>query len=200
MIKINLLRNMGLDAAQSGGMAAAGIVAVDYQKQAAMRIAAILAIPLLLYAYESVSISGLKEELAAIQANTNKVNQEKAAYGDAGPKVEKYTKEQAKIDEHLKVIRGIAKNRLREVKAFNVLENDLPPQVWLEKISLEDSTVRVEGYSNNEEGVRTFFDKLENSPFFSGFQPQGQSQETVNGFKAIKFVVEFRVGREAPGE
>lgn len=200
MIKINLLRNMGLDAAQTGGMAAAGIVAVDYQKQAAMKIAAMLALPLALYMYESVHVSSLQEQLAEVQAKTNKVNQDKAAYGDAGPKVEKYTKEQAKIDEHLRTIRGLAKNRLREVKAFNVLQNDLPPQVWLEKVSLEESTVRVEGYSNNEEGVRTFFDKLENSPFFSGFQPQGQTQETVNGFRAIKFVVEFRVGREAPGE
>ena len=47
-----------------------------------------------------------------------KLSLKKAVYGDAAPKVEKFTKQKEKIDAQIEVIRNLTKNRLREQMGF----------------------------------------------------------------------------------
>jgi Tfp pilus assembly protein PilN len=196
MIKVNLLRNLGL--AQSGG-AAPGIqvIAVDQQKQGALKAGGLLLVPLLLYGYQLMNMSSLTEQRDSLNRQVSDVEQKRAAFGDTGPKVEKFTQEKAKIDQQIEVIRGIARNRLREVKAFDSLQTLTPSQVWFDKIEIDDhNLVKATGFSNTPDGVETLYVSLDHSPQFSKFEPKGQTQETVAGNQVIKFNIEFRIGRE----
>jgi Tfp pilus assembly protein PilN len=193
MIRVNLLRNLGLDTGASAGIQ---VVAVDQQKQGAIKGAVILLFPVLLYVYETTNITSLNERRDALNHQITDINKKKAAFGDSGPKVEKFTKEKKKIDEQVEVIRSIARNRLREVKTLDSLQTLTPSQVWFEDIAIDGNLVKASGYSNTPDGVETLYAALNNSPLFSRFEPKGQTQEVQNGMQVVKFKIEFRIGRE----
>ena len=195
MIKVNLLKNTGLEGAAISSQPGMHIVAVDQQKLAIGKVAVMLVFPGLVWVYESINISSLSQSLAAIQKQVTELDAEKQKYGDAAPKVEKFTKEKKRIDQHLDGIRELAKNRLREVKALDMLQTITPNQVWFDKILIDGSHVKATGYSNTDEGIETLYAQLSHSAMFSSFEPKSQSQETVNGQKVMRFDVEFRIGR-----
>lgn len=194
MIRVNLLRNTGLDAAVVGGPGIQ-VVAVDQQRIAAMKGVVILLMPIALYVYEKINISNLQQAASEVSQRVTSVEAEIAQYGDQGPRVEKYTKEKQRIGQHLAGIEAIAKDRLREVKALDNLQSITPVQVWFESVRIDTGLVKAVGFSNTDEGVATFYASLQNSPVFSGFEPKSQEQVTTNGVKAMKFEVEFRVGK-----
>ncbi|MES2963591.1 MAG: PilN domain-containing protein [Bdellovibrionota bacterium] len=194
MIRVNLLRNTGLDAAVVGGPGMQ-VVAVDQQRIAIVKLVVILLFVIALYIYEKINISNLQQAAAEISARVTEVEAKIAQYGDQGPRVEKFTKEKQRIGQHLEGVEAIAKDRLREVKALDNVQSITPVQVWFEKIVIRNGLVQAIGYSNTDEGVANFYAQLQNSPMFSSFEPKSQEQETVNGAKAMKFEVEFRIGK-----
>jgi Tfp pilus assembly protein PilN len=195
MIRVNLLRNTGLDAAIVGGQGIQ-VIAVDQQRNAIIKVFVSIVLPLVLYVYESINISNLQQAASQAEARVAAVEAEIAQYGDQGPRVEKFTKEKQRIDQHLDGIQAIAKNRLREVKALDNLQSLTPLQVWFEEVSIEGGLVKAKGFSNTDEGVATLYAKIQNEAMFSNFEPKSQEQDTVNGVKVMKFEVEFRIGRQ----
>lgn len=197
MIRINLLRSTGMSAAAPafGADGSVGVVVVDQQKIGAMKLVAILIFPILLYVYETMNVSSLESQRADIEAQAAAVEAKNAAYGDVGPRVERYTKEKQRIDSQLGIIRELAKNRLREVKALDSLQSLTPPQVWFDTIKIEGSLVKATGYSVSDDGLGALFSSLNNSPVFSRFEPKAQSQTvSSSGERTVKFDVEFQIG------
>jgi Tfp pilus assembly protein PilN len=189
MIKVNLLRNMGLD--QVGGDA----VSADTQRKALIKILVVGLFPGALMIYEKFNLSVLSAEVQEVEAKVQKVEQEKASFGDAAPIVEKYTKEKKKIDKDLDVIRGLAKNRLREVKALDALQSLLPSHSWISELKIVDNNVNLRGYSTAEEGVADLIRALDQSAFFSKVNPKSTIEEVLPSGPVKKFELEFRIGK-----
>ncbi|RYZ74522.1 MAG: hypothetical protein EOP05_09165 [Proteobacteria bacterium] len=204
MIRVNLLRSTGMTPAAPAmggmfsGMGSGGgtsVAVVDQEKVGGIKLAVILCFPILLYAYEFMNISGLETEKAKVEAEAAAVEGKRAAYGDSGPKVEKYTKEKQRIDTQLATIRELTKTRLREVKTLDSLQSLTPAQVWFDSIKIEGNLVKASGYSITDEGLASLFQQLNSSPVFSKFEPKSQTQSTsASGQRTVKFEVEFTIG------
>jgi hypothetical protein len=198
MIKVNLLRNMGLvqgaGAADSGG-AGASAVSVDARQDAIKKLLAILIIPIGLIAYEKTSLSDLEAELVNLQNKLTEVQAEREKYGDQGPRVEKHTKEKKKIEEETEIVKDLARLRLREVKSLDALQSLIPQRTWIRKVAISGNTVRLDGYSASDSGVSDFIRALENSVFFSRVEPKSTSQEMLRTGPVKRFELEFRVGK-----
>ncbi len=195
MIRVNLLRATGLSAAPS--MTGATVSDSSQQSMGGLKLFVIALFPIAFYAYEYTHLASLKSESEVLEAEVKKVDAKKAAFGDAGPKVEKYTKQKAKIDTQMLTIRELTKNRLREVKALDSLQEITPGDVWFESIEMRDGVVKAKGFAQSNEGLTALSSKLTNSAIFSRFEPKGQSYEPgPNNTKVVKFEVEFRVGRQ----
>jgi Tfp pilus assembly protein PilN len=200
MIRINLLRSTGMTTSAPvmsgfGGGGGTQVVVVDQEKIGGLKLVVILLFPILLYGYEYMNISSLEAQKTEVEAQAAAVEGKRAAYGDAGPKVEKYTKEKQRIDSQLGTIRELSKGRLREVKTLDSLQSLTPPQVWFDSIKIEGNLVHAAGYSITDEGLSALFSSLNSSPVFSKFEPKSQSQEqTPSGQRIVKFEVEFVIG------
>jgi Tfp pilus assembly protein PilN len=131
-----------------------------------------------------------------VAAQVAEVDKKKASFGDIAPKVEKFTKEKAKIDKQLEVIRELSRNRLRGVKALDSLQSLIPSQVWFDDIAIDGDHVIASGFSNTDEGITTLYSALNNSPVFSQFTPRDQVETVVNEIRVKRFQVEFRIGRQ----
>ncbi len=199
MIKVNLLRNMG--ATQGAGMGGiseftSASTSSGSRNQAFSRLAIILAFPISIYVYDSIANSALEKELAEVQTKLQQIQAEKANFGDAGVKTEKLTKERKVIDEQVDAIRKIARSRLREVKSLDALQSLLPQRTWLSRVTMQNSTVRITGYTNAEEGIADLIRGLESSAFFSKVEPRSTTQEKIGTTDVKKFELDFMVGKQ----
>jgi len=194
MIKVNLLRNMGL---AKGGMAdSAEAVAPETARLAVAKVIAILIFPLLLYVYERVNLNEVEENLHKVQGKVLNVKNERAKFGDAGPKIEMYNKEKARVDKELEVVRTIARNRLREVKALDAIQSLMPSKTWTKKISIDGNIVRLEGYTSSNDGISDLIRALEANVYFSRVEPKYTAQEVLPSGPVKKFELEFRIGKQ----
>lgn len=204
MIRVNLLRTTGMTASAPtsnpfGGGAGGGtsLITVDSEKTAGAKLAVILLFPLLLYGYEYMTLSELETQRTQITNEASAVEGKRSAYGDAGPRVEKYKKEKERIDTQLNAIRELTKDRLRVLKTLDTLQTitNTITQVWFDSIKIDGPVVNVAGYSLTDEGLSTLFSSLNNSPFFSKLVPLKQEAAQENGQRVVKFQVEFTIGR-----
>jgi Tfp pilus assembly protein PilN len=199
MIRINLLRTMGVSgvgtnigtSASSGGE----IISVDVRRQAAIKVAIILLFPVLLFIWEKLRINSLQSDQVQIQQKVTAVEAERASFGSTAPRVAKANKLKEKMTKEIKIIRELARNRLREVKALDQLQTILPEKTWLSSLKIEGSKITMDGYALNESAITELMTALNSNAFFSGVQPKGQVQETNTVLGQVtKFGFEFRVG------
>lgn len=203
MIRINLLRNMGMSSAGTAmGTAVAGsgvpeLISVDVRRQAAVKVVVILMFPMMLFIWEKLRINSLQAEKAQVQQRVDAVEAEKASFGSAAPRVEKANKLKDKIEKEIKVIRELAKNRLREVKALDQLQSVLPSGTWLSEVSMDGGKIILEGFALNEGSLTELLTALNSNVFFSMVQPKGTTLQTNPVLGSVtKFTIEFRVGRQ----
>ncbi len=199
MIRINLLRSTGFSATPSmmGTSSSIDVSGGDQKKLAFGKLAVMLIFPLLLYAYEYSNLSALKTQFEAADTAVKSVDAKKAAFGDAAPKVEKYTKQKKKIDAQMIVIRALTKDRLREVKALDAIQEITPPQIWYNSLSFEGGEVTAKGYAVTDADLQTLYARLSTSPLFSNFTPGASGGPAdPNGKQATKFECKFRIGKQ----
>lgn len=198
MIRINLLRNLGLAASGTSMTGGSGdIISVDVRRQAAVRMVVILLFPLLLLIWENLKINSLEAQKAQTQQRVDAVEGEKASFGSAGPRVEKANKLKQKIQREITVIRELAKNRLREVKALDQLQSVLPAGVWLKKVTMESGKISMVGTALTSASVTELLTALNSNVFFSQVEPKGtksQTHETLGN--VTEFQIQCRVGRQ----
>jgi Tfp pilus assembly protein PilN len=199
MIRINLLRNMGMSSATAMGTSIAGseIVSVDVRRQAAIKVVVILLFPVLLFVWEKLRINSLQADKAQVQQRVDAVEAEKASFGSAAPRVEKANRLKAKIEKEIKIIRELAKNRLREVKALDQLQSVLPSGTWLDNVTMENGKISIDGFALNEGSLTELLQALSANVYFSTPKPKGTSvvQNPTLG-SVTKFNIEFSVGRQ----
>ena len=209
MIKVNLLRNVGMAKASEVGGAAAmgeagiggGPLSADAQKSAAIKIAVIMVFPLLFLVYEKIAINDISARVQVIQAKIDVLKEERAKFGDAAPKIEKYNKEKQRIDKELDIVRGISRGRLRELKTLDALQSLMPNKTWARKIAFKGGSVILEGFSDGDDGVTELIRALEGNVLFSKVElkfttsEQG-SDSSGTGSSLKKFEIEFRIGRQ----
>lgn len=193
MIKINLLKNMGL---AQGIASEASVLTPETVKLTVAKIFAILIFPLILLVYERSTLSEFEDALQKVREKVQAAQAARAKFGDAGPKIEMYNKEKLRVDKELEVVRTIARNRLREVKSLDAIQSLMPAKTWIKKISIDNNVAKVEGYTSSNEGVTDFIHALEANVNFSKVEPKYTSQETIAGGIVKKFELEFRIGKQ----
>jgi Tfp pilus assembly protein PilN len=193
---------MGMSSATSMGTSVAGseIVSVDVRRQAAIKVVVILLFPVLLFVWEKLRINSLQADKAQVQQRVDAVEAEKASFGSAAPRVEKANRLKTKIEKEIKVIRELAKNRLREVKALDQLQSVLPSGTWLESVSMENSKISLDGFALNEGSLTELLQALSGNVYFSTPKPKGTSVINNPTLGTVtKFNIEFGVGGRQEG-
>jgi hypothetical protein len=172
MIRVNLLRTMGIagvgtnigTSATSGGE----IVSVDVRRQAVIKLVVIMLFPLLLFFWEKIRLNTLKDEQANLQQKVSALEAEKASFGSTAPRVEKANKMKEKIDREVKIIREIARNRLREVKALDQLQTVMSTdRSWMTSLKVTENRLAIEGYSLTEQDFLNLTQEFKRNGYFT---------------------------------
>jgi Tfp pilus assembly protein PilN len=200
MIKVNLLRSVGLEQGSGAGGVSIAVESLspEMKRQATIKTICILIFPLLIYLYERLQISELDAAVQKVQAQVAEVEQEKSTFGDTGPKMEKFATDKKRIDRQLDAVRVLTKGRLREVKSLDALQSLVPSKTWFKQVAIEGNLIKLTGYTSTDEGIVNLSKALETSALFSKVESKAAVQETLVTGPVKRFEFEFRFGRGGP--
>jgi Tfp pilus assembly protein PilN len=193
MIRINLLKNLGLSTA--GALGEGELTVGETRQQIALK-AVVLVIPMiLLMAYEKIHLDSLTAEAEAINVQVKKIESSIGSFGQDAPKVAEYKLREKKVEDEKKIISELSNRRLKEVKALDALQNVLPDRSWYELIDINDGKVKLQGYTLNEHGADELVKSLSSSVFFSDVELRKFEAVDINGTAGKKYELEFNIGK-----
>jgi type IV pilus assembly protein PilN len=191
MIKVNLLKYAsqasGLDikSAQTGGIDRNAI---------AMKIFSAVFPMLGLYIYEGQLADEKKAELNSLRSQVEEVKTKIQDHGATVEIVERYKSEQQRLNTQVEVIKGLSRDRLREVKALDALQTLVPQKAWLTSISMGKEGVDLAGLALGDGAVSDFTEGLEESLFFNDVILVGVTEEKLNGATFRRFEIGCKLG------
>jgi type IV pilus assembly protein PilN len=184
MIKINLLPIRDLvRRKKSRDQIIAAIVTLG------VFICALLAIA----GYQSSSISGLKEELAHIEA-------EKGKYSKILADIKKIEDEKKLLATRTEVINQLKQSSSLTVHVLDEIANLTPPsRMWLKTLSQAGNQLALTGMALDDQTIARYMDELEASDFIQGVRLASSSLEKVaeRSLKAFSITASVGVSKQA---
>jgi type IV pilus assembly protein PilN len=140
---------------------------------------------------------------ARAQHRLNQVREELEAITGPYKELVKIQQQQKELEEKLKVITQLEARSGGPVKVMSDLSGAMPDKLWLTEFTENGGTVKMSGYSVDEQTIADFLRKLGTSTFFTGVDLEETTQVTQENIKQKKFTLKAQVnyagGPAAPG-
>jgi len=121
------------------------------------------------------------EEIAAAQAEVQ-------ALASVIKEVEDYKAKKTALETKIKVINDLKLNQRGPVRVMDYISKALPELLWLDRMTMDDALITIEGRAFNTNAVANFIENLDKVPEFD--EPTLKSTEEQAG-GIYKFVIEF---------
>ena len=128
------------------------------------------------------------DEIAAAQA-------EVAALDSVIKEVENYKAKKAALEQKIGVINDLKANQRGPVRVMDYISRALPELLWLDRMTMDDATVTIEGRAFNTNAVANFIDNLDRYPEFDEPTLKETSEQTGGVYK---FSIEFKYSFAKP--
>lgn len=197
MIRINLLKDVGggVSTYGSAGPDSATAVTQSAEKveggdfQLLLKLGVLLVPGLFIYFYNSYTDfigqrlnNSLNQEITAVQ--------EKMKTYEPGLKdIEKFQEEKRKLDEQLSVIRELSKERLKNVKAMDKLQEIIPQKAWIVSFKINGNKVDLDGFASDDIVIAEFMKSLEESIYFANVALESSSESKRDEGVMKRFVI-----------
>jgi|GEM_PF-6032201 len=180
MIKINLL-NSFKEVSRSGGIG--GVIYSDDEEKGkvyravGLRILVLLFGPLGLYIYEVQTLPVLQASLNELNQKYNDMKQFNDSKQGMAEEIKKYEIEQARFNAQMDFINKIDRDKVNEYKLFEHLKTSTPDNVWINKLELQDNSLRIDAESYDAKEIEKFIQRLSNSDFIADVIPLNQTSK-----------------------
>ncbi|MBX2988814.1 MAG: PilN domain-containing protein [Bdellovibrionaceae bacterium] len=200
MIRINLVQSTAAPSAAAAGITFdtdSGLTPGELQKQGMIRLLLLLAAPLALWAYEGTRIPDLtsrrNEQNNHLQElQTYNVQMEKSVQ-----EIRKFKEDEQKIQTRIAYLDKISKDRLRDIKILDLIQQVIPEKVWLTKLDSGAGKVSIAGMAMSDFDISAFMEALAKSVHFIDVKLVSSAEVIVEGLGVKTFEVICLV--ERPG-
>lgn len=173
MIRVNLMRDtMVTSIKKDGTFATVGGMGTKISqadnKDVIVKI--LMALIPLVAAFVTLSTQeGQKDaEVAKISSQIDQKKKERENLGADLKAVEEYKKEKDKLQIQIDTIKQLSRERLRNVKALEALQNIFPEKAWLGAIKIDGNKASLEGSAVDDRIVADLMSSMESNIYFSG--------------------------------
>lgn len=128
------------------------------------------------------------EEIAAAQA-------EVAALDSVIKEVEDYKAKKAALEQKIGVINDLKLNQRGPVRVMDYVSKALPELLWIDRMTMDDAIITVEGRAFNTNAVANFIENLDKVPEFE--EPTLKDTTEQSG-GVYKFSIEFKYSFAPP--
>lgn len=188
MIKINLLSE-GKRAVRKAKPAASLLEGKDVGQY-------LIVIGLLLGALASAWLWwSLKQRIADQQEEISIAQAEVEALGAVIKEVEEYKAKKAELERKIGIINDLKANQKGPVRVMDYVSKSLPELLWLDRLTMNATTIVVEGRAFNTNAVAAFIENLDRIP---EFEEPTLRDATEQAGGVYRFVIDFNYKFEAP--
>lgn len=132
-------------------------------------------------------IADQQEEIAAAQAEVE-------ALGEVIKEVEKYKTDKAELERKIGIINNLKASQKGPVRIMDYVSKALPELLWLDRMTMNATTIVVEGRAFNTNAVAAFIENLDHVPEFD--EPTLRDASEQGG--VYRYVIDFNYKFEAP--
>jgi Tfp pilus assembly protein PilN len=128
------------------------------------------------------------EEIVAAQA-------EVAALASVIQEVEDYKAKKAALETKIGIINDLKLNQRGPVRVMDYISKSLPELLWLDRMTMEEASITVEGRAFNTNAVANFIENLDKVPEFEEPTLKETAEQTGGVYK---FAIEFKYSFAPP--
>ena len=169
MIKVNLLKAkvpLQTQAQQTQGFSVQTGGGESTPKDKVIKVLVMILGVVALMVYEKINMDALESQQRSLNSTNTQLTQELNKIESSAGQLEELKKENEKLQEKLKILTSLSKNRLRELKALDNLQNFIPEGVWPESLDYDGEKVLFKGFATNDRDLNAFVESLEGSTYF----------------------------------
>jgi len=130
----------------------------------------------------------LNADVVAQQEEIRAANAEVEALASVIKEVEDYKGKKTELERKIKIINDLKLNQRGPVRVMDHISRALPELLWLDKMTMNASTISVEGRAFNTNAVANFIENLDKVPEFEEPTLKDTSEQAGGVYK---FVIEF---------
>ncbi len=194
MIRINLAsKGVGTNAAlgaQFGDVAIEEMGGGDEARKEALKRLIILLVPALgLYAYQEQHVPELRTHLASLQATLSELENYNSKQAASVAEIKKFKEDEAIIEARISALDKISRDRSREIRVIDLMQQVIPEKAWLTKITLNPDRLNVQGLGLSDFEVSQFLEALTKSVFLMDVNLVSSTEVTLDGMILKKFEI-----------
>ncbi len=190
MIKINLATSKVSSMPLGGsGLGVEFVDESDTRKNAMKRILIIMLGPLALFLYENQNIPGKMNELQSKSQVLAELQAYNAKQADSVAEIKKFKEDEALIESRISALEKIAKDRQREIRVLDLLQNVIPEKAWLSRLEINPDRVNIQGMAMSDFEVSTFLEALTKSVFLMDVNLVSSNEVTEDGVVLKRFEI-----------
>jgi type IV pilus assembly protein PilN len=106
------------------------------------------------------------QKISSIREETARINKRIKELDVIRKKVEKFKVQNKRLEERIKVIAQLEKNRVGPLYVMDALSSKIPERAWINGFSTRGSTASITGIASSEFVISEFIRSLESSPHF----------------------------------
>lgn len=130
----------------------------------------------------------LNKDVEAQQEEIRAANAEVEALASVIKEVEDYKGKKTELERKIKIINDLKLNQRGPVRVMDSISRALPELLWLDRLTMNASTIEVEGRAFNTNAVANFIENLDKVPEFEEPTLKDTSEQAGGVYK---FVINF---------
>ncbi|HWM94814.1 MAG TPA: PilN domain-containing protein [Thermoanaerobaculia bacterium] len=136
----------------------------------------------------------LKQKIADQQENIAAAQAEVDALGAVIKEVEDYKAKKAELERKIGIINDLKANQKGPVRVMDHVSKSLPELLWLDRMTMNATTIVVEGRAFNTNAVAAFIENLDRIQEFE----EPTLRDTTDQGGVYRFVIDFNYKFEVP--
>lgn len=190
MIKINLLNTTtapgGLVFESAGPE---GLSQSEIQKQGALRLLVIFLGPVALWMYQQNSIPELIKTRSSLNSQLTEVQEFNNRAAQSVEEIKRFKQDEERIKARIAYLDRISKNRNREIKILELIQQTIPEKAWLNKLQMSSGRMVIGGMALSDYDVSSFMEGLSRSVFFTEVNLLSSAETNFDGLNLKGFEI-----------
>ncbi len=156
------------------------------------RVLIMLVGPIGLYFYSDMMV--IPNKIALIEINRSKLNEfinKNNSAASAVMEMKNFQRSETRLKEQIEAIENLRRDRLREVKILDLIQREMPEQMWLTKVEYTGEQIRLDGVANSSMQRNQLVEALNKSDQLQDINILRSSEETIENRKVEVFSLEL---------
>jgi len=169
----------------------------ELRRQMLMKVLLLLAAPVGLWGYEQVTLPDLAVAVRQNQAKVVELKEYNSKAAHSVSEIKGFKEDQAKIQARIASLDQITKNRFREIKILDLVQQIIPEKVWLTRIASNAGKFSLSGYAVSDFEVSSFMEFLSKSVYFLDVNLISSKESVIDGVTLKQFDIVCTTERKA---